>query len=74
MILIACRDGNFCRTNPAVDRDFYREFVAGVISALFGTYLQGNDLLLNYITKSDLIPVTLGAFEVDVDCKLKQSI
>ena len=74
MILIACHDGNFCRTNPAVDQDFYREFVAGVISALFGTYLQGNNLLLNYLTKSDLIPVTLGVFEVDVDCKLKLSI
>ena len=59
----------FCRTNPAVDRDFYREFVAGVMSALFGTYLQGNNLLLNYLTKSDLIPVTMGAFEVDVDCQ-----
>ena len=65
---VACREGNFCRTNPTVDRDFYREFVAGVMSALFGAYLQGNTLLLSYLTNPDLIPVKMGAFEVDVDC------
>jgi len=67
-IPVACHKVNFCRNNPTVDRDFYREFVAGVMSALFGTYLQGNNLLLSYLTIPDLIPVKMGAFEVDVDC------
>ena len=67
-IPIACYKSGFCRNNPTVDRDFYREFVAGLMSALFGTYLQGNNLLLSYLTIPDRIPVKMGAFEVDVDC------
>ena len=67
-IPIACHKSGFCRNNPTVDRDFYREFVAGLMSALFGTYLQGNNLLLSYLTIPDLIPVKMGAFEVDIEC------
>lgn len=67
--LIACHDVHVCATNPSVDRDMYREYVAGVMSALFGTYLQGNHFQSNYLTATDLIPFKMGAFFVDVNCQ-----
>ena len=51
-----------------MDRDNYREYVAGVMSALFGTYLQGNRFQSDYLTVADLIPFKMGAFFVDVQC------
>ena len=68
MFHTVCREGNFCATNPSVDRDNYHEYVAGAMSALFGTYLQGNILSRDYLIGNDQIPFKMGTFFVYVAC------
>jgi len=51
-----------------VDHDNYREYVAGVMSALFGAYLQGNILACDYLTGNDQFPFKMETFFVDVEC------
>lgn len=69
--LTVCRLTDFCKTVEGNNRDLYREvFLPGVLTSLFGTFLQGNIDLLPHITHRDDMPIALGQLEFDLNCTL----
>ena len=65
----ACRLSHMCKIDESNNRDLYREvFLPGVLSGLFGSYLQGNGPMVDYITTRDKMPVPLGQLEFDLQC------
>ena len=66
-----CHAVHFCKTEAGTNRNLYREvFVPGVLTSMFGTFLQGNPDLLKYIKHRDDMPIALGQLEFDLNCTL----
>lgn len=68
LFCLACRDLHFCKTIKENNRTFYRTFIAGVMSAFFGTYLQHNPNMLPFVTDDTRIPTKLGDFKYEINC------
>ena len=68
MFHLVCHLVHFCKTNRNNDRVFYRTFISGMLSSFFGTYLQGNEKLLQYVTNVDKIPISVGELQTDINC------
>ena len=64
----ACRLINFCKTAPDTDLTRYHMFLQGYVSAFYGTYVQGNKDMLQYVTDRDRIPMEFIEYLVDVKC------
>ena len=69
--LTVCHVAHACKTNKENDRTAYRTFVSGLLTSFFGSYLQGNVGLLQYIAQVDKIPMTLGNFRTDLQCDFR---
>lgn len=64
-----------CDTDKSNNRDLYRQvFMPGVLTSLFGTYLQGNPDLVSYITHRDDMPLPLGQLWFDLNCTAPHTV
>ena len=65
----ACHISNFCFTTTENDRDTYRLFLQGIISAFLITYVQGYPNATQYFTNpSYFLGVNVTHFAYDVAC------
>ncbi len=58
----------YCGTWGDGDRKVYRDYVHGLVAALFLHNVQGQEEALKYITDADLMPVDIKDFKSDLQC------